>query len=434
MAGPAKIIGESIAGFFVGLIRVLEFLFVVYPIETSKRIWFRLDPRLYVERLRIRRISEGAIAPKSDRFILFILYATTAVPPFIQTVIDAVGRTRLNLVISTNAQISDELRAALLEKCHMLIERADLGRDFGGYKDGISIIEQRYGVPERLILLNDSLFFFEKGLDALIADLDGEEDLIGMTEDFHLYYHIQSFALSFSRNVLLNRRFRRYWRKFKPISTRFWAIQRGERALTYWLQRGGFQPKILYHATRLTPRMRTTRLMDLFEAAHLLPHKMRDRFFRELDELREAQILPTLAALDAASKSVRRLRKIGPVGNEQLRGSNIEKALRVSHQIANMHRAREEWAVQTFGEKITIAIADHNQIHAGGFLFMKYLGMPVMKRDLFYREVYGLEEIDEALSNFQEPMKAEIMADLRQKGTATLLGGVQKILYRHGAI
>ena len=132
MAGPANSIGESVVGIFTGFKGELELLFIVYPIEALRRLWYHLDPRLYSEKRRIRRIGEGQVAKKGDRFVLFIFYARSSIPPFIQTLIDAIERSRLNLVISTNARITPALRASLLEKCHLLIERADLGRDFGG--------------------------------------------------------------------------------------------------------------------------------------------------------------------------------------------------------------------------------------------------------------------------------------------------------------
>ena len=34
--------------------------------------------------------------------------------------------------------------------CLLLIERENVGRDFGGYKDGISVILQTFGFVERL--------------------------------------------------------------------------------------------------------------------------------------------------------------------------------------------------------------------------------------------------------------------------------------------
>jgi hypothetical protein len=58
-----------------------------------------------------------------------------------------------------------------------------------------------------------------------------------------------------------------------------------------------------------------------------------------------------------------------------------------------------------------------DQAHVGGFLFMKYLGLPIIKRDIFFREVYTLEEIYWVSSEFNGPLRDEIMADLRRGGT-----------------
>ena len=90
--------------------------------------------------------------------------------------------------------------------------------------------------------------------------------------------------------------------------------------------------------------------------------------------------------------------------------------------------------MKLMGESIAAEVADRNQIHFGGFLFMKYLGLPAFKRDLFFRELYSLEEIDEELAVQPEWLKEEVLADLRQKGTAALLSGLAKIRYRHGSI
>src|SRR5262249_17941318 len=164
----------------------------------------------------IRRISEGRLPQKGSRFVLFVFYGRDTVPAFTQTAIDAIRRRGLNLVISTNARITQGLREKLLHDCCLLIERVDLGRDFGGYKDGISIIEKRFGTPDRLILLNDSLFYFAPGVDGLIAALDCDAELVGMCEDLHDDYHIQSFALSVGSRVLRNERVRSYWKKYRP--------------------------------------------------------------------------------------------------------------------------------------------------------------------------------------------------------------------------
>jgi Rhamnan synthesis protein F len=412
----------------------MESRLIVYPIELFARIWYHLDLRVYFEGLRIRTISKGCAKKKSNRYVLFVLYVRGKTPPFIETLFRAIGRTRLNLVISTNARITPAQRQALLENCHLLIERADLGRDFGGYRDGIRYL-LRTGEPiERLILLNDSLFYLEGGLDTLLAELDGEHDVIGLTEDFHLYYHVQSFALSFSGHVLKNNRFLSYWRKYRPISTRRWAIQKGERGLTRQLIRSGFAPHIIHYGAQLTPHLRSLKLGDLLDAVRLLPPTHRQRLYDEFDDIHETQTTALLSSINALVKGARRLHLITDAQLSDMRDSSIAQMLSVSDDTAAIQEEAEHWVLDAFLEKIILIVSTRNQIHVGGFLFSKFLGMPVIKRDIFYREIYPLHEIDEILSQFNEPMKDHILADLRQKGTAKLLTGLRQVLYRHGAI
>jgi hypothetical protein len=429
-----RLIIQTAIGFIWGLRHRLELLCIVYPIEGLQRLWYHLDPRIYSERLRIRRVSEGRSPRQGNRYVLFVFYGRDAIPAFTQTVIDAIARRGLNLVISTNAKITPVLRQALLEKSCLLIERADLGRDFGGYKDGISIIQQRFGTPDRLILLNDSLFFFEKGLDELIAALDGDSELIGMCEDLHLYYHIQSFALSFGHRVLSDRRFQLYWRKFRSISTRRWAIGKGERGLTRQLLRAGFKPRIIYSAAQLIAHLRACASGELLEAVRLLPAMAREPLFQQLGQLRIVKTSMPLPVVETLSRSVRRLQRMKVAGAPGLHSTHIRQILTFSRQSLVLHEHHEKWASQSIGDSIAALIADRNQIHFGGFLFLTYLGMPAIKRDLFFRELYSLDEIDEHLMFLPDGLKEEIMADCRQKGTARLLGGLSKILYRHGSI
>jgi hypothetical protein len=423
--------------FFVwldGLRGWVELGFIIYPIEGVLRAWYHLNPRVYSERLRIRRITEGRIKQKSDRYVLFVVYAKRSIPVFIETMLRAIGRSRLNLVISTNALITEEQRDLLLDHCNILIERADLGRDFGGYRDGIRILQRRCNNIERLILLNDSLFYFENGLDALVRGLDGEHDVIGMTEVFEHHYHIGSYAISVSRAVLQNPRFQRYWKKYRPIPTRRWSIHKGEVGLTRMLMEAGFKPHILYHGAQLTSYMRSSNLHELMTAIHFLPNDFRNRLFEHLDQLRVAQTGWKLLAIDTLSKSIRTLQRLDNPQMTNLRLANTAKLLSISQLTTTTHSERERIARDNFVDRIISTITTRNQIHVGGFLFVKYLSMPAFKRDIFYREVYGFADIDEILANIKEPMRPEIMADLRQKGSQSHFKGLAKILAKHGSI
>lgn len=403
----------------------LEHKTIIPLVEGVMRLWFHFDPRVYSERMRIRSISEGNIDLKSNRFAIFVLYSKASLPAFTLNAIDAIERSSLNLVLVSNGELDPIVKAQLLDRCHLLIERSNLGRDFGAYRDGISVLLQRFKNIERLILLNDSLFYFERGLADLISRLDGKQEFIGVTEVFEHHYHVQSFALSFGARVVRSKHFKRYWKRYRPISTRRWSIHKGEVALTRRLTRAGFRPHILYQAAELVPCLGVRPIREILESVCLLPNSFRPRLYYEFDRILGGEGgAESLNAIEAISQGIRDFRN---GRNTNFNESTLQK---IGEQAENMGR----WSFDIFTSKIVSTIAAHNQIHLGGFLFMKYLGLPAIKRDIFYREVYALEDIHKILSDFGEPLRDEAMADLRRGGTAGNLKGFLKLLHRHGSI
>lgn len=414
---------NAIGGRISGFAYWIEGKTLISVAEGMTRIWYHLDPRLYSRRMRMRRITEGQIEKKSSKYVVFVLYAKAGLPTFTANLIDAVVRSPLNLVIVSNTRLDPLMRARLQDKCHVLIERANLGRDFGAYKDGIEYVLERDDDAERVVIINDSVFFFERGLDKLVADLDGPHDFIGATEVLEIHYHVQSFMLSFGRRVLDNARFRKYWRSYRPVSSRRWAIHKGEVGLTRLLTRAGFRPHILFQAPQLTAHLGRGTIRDVLEAAYLMPEHYRNLLYQQFDEVvGEGTHTESIATLETISQGVHTL----PMTIDYDAG----KLGHISGQAAAM----ENWSFNILSNLLVSMVASRNQIHVGGFLFMKYLGLPFIKRDIFYREIYAMEEVYRILTELNEPLRDEVMSDLRRGGTAMHLKGIRRRLYRHGSV
>jgi hypothetical protein len=349
----------------------LEHLPVLY-LEAAWRVAARFDRRLYDEKLRIARIDEGRVSKPAQKFALFLLYAPTPIPSFTWTMIDALARSAFNIVIVSNRALEESERQRLLGVSRLVIERYNVGRDFGGYKDGVNIILRRFPEAERLIVANDSVFYLPDGLDRLIGDLDGGEDFIGVSEVLDHHYHVASFLMSFGRNVLRSRAFVDFWRHLLPIGTRRWNIFCGEGDLTMAIMDAGFRPRILFRAEQLMTRVEPADVA-------LLPPEAREAF----------------------------------AGKKAWAGVPADTG--------------------DLPARIVGAVRARNQMHLGGFLFRKYLGLPIIKRDIVYRELYPYAEIEDRLRDLDEPLRGDILADLRRRGLLSEAGWMRRFLARHSA-
>jgi hypothetical protein len=266
---------SAIGYFFYLTWYTIERIVLIHPIEFAMRTWNRIDPRVHAQSLRIRSVTDGR-PKKSDAFYILVLFARAPLPAFTANIIDAVARSAHNLIIVSNAPLEPLLKAELSEKCHKVIERANVGRDFGAYKDGVNYVLEHHPEAERIVLMNDSVFFLKRALDKLIEDLNAPHDFIGITEVHQFHYHVQSFMLSFGKSVLKSATFRKFWKNYLPLNTRRWAVHKGEVRLTRQLTKAGFRPHIIYQAAHLIPQLQRRPAREIIESIRLLPVRVRD--------------------------------------------------------------------------------------------------------------------------------------------------------------
>lgn len=115
------------------------------------------------------------------------------------------------------------------------IEKPNFGRDFGSYKTGfMHVFTNKLQVNcNRLIMLNDSIFYAKKGLNPFLGKLlISEYEALGATENNEIEHHLGSFCISLSNNIINNKKFISYWKKYKLTDIRPKVIKRGEMGLT----------------------------------------------------------------------------------------------------------------------------------------------------------------------------------------------------------
>ncbi len=424
----------------------MKLFFIIYPIESYWRFNQRLDPRLYSVQRRINRTTDGRRVHEGGRFAVFVIYTKLGLQPFTRTAIDVLNKIGVNIVFVSNTKLSERMREELASNAFLVLERENLGRDFGAYKDGIHILRERVEDIDRLILMNDSVFYFPKGLEDVFSKLLGPEPFIGLTEVFEHHYHVQSFLVSFGRDVLEHKVFLQYWNNYKPISTRRWSIHKGEVGLTRAVVgKAGFQPTIIAHAGMLREYLRNGDFDDIKNYIDLLPVYFRDMLRGELYSLmdRTASQSPIARFSSSLSIGASGVTKGGGLpffyspdraGSVVIPDFLAEDLKRDMLKVKGLVEDLAEFERLAFVERILDIINQRNQIHIAGFLFMKALSVPIIKRDIVFREVYNFTQVHEILDNLGVPFATEVMSDLRQKGLSRYFKGVSRVLYKFGSI
>ncbi len=154
------------------------------------------------------------------------------------------------------------LSAATVEKleplCAAVLERPNLGQDWGCFKDGFLNL-RRYGWLDNiewLLFCNDSVHFLGDQVGAQFARrLHNEletmpEPLLALNENLQLWQHLQSFFVAVRPEVFNSARFIQFWKDYLPLSHRYHAINKGE---VRWSLRvlNNYPRRVLYSPTAL---------------------------------------------------------------------------------------------------------------------------------------------------------------------------------------
>ncbi|NIZ12945.1 rhamnan synthesis F family protein [Phaeobacter sp. HF9A] len=163
--------------------------------------------------------------------------------------------------VVSNLPLSDADRERLKSLSWRVMERPNIGYDFGGYRDGCRVLGDDVKMLKRLVLLNDSSWFpipgsqnwlraaEELGLDYVSANtsygvmrVDPDHyHAIQWNHDTSLRdFHYCSYALSIGPNLLQSPKFIRYWKAYPLTENKNKVVRRGEMGLSRLAVDNGF--------------------------------------------------------------------------------------------------------------------------------------------------------------------------------------------------
>ena len=204
------------------------------------------SPPTHFSYLRIREIKKGIELKPMGNFLILVIYRKYSVGEEIMHLVKEFDAKGYNILLISNGHLPVKQYESLSNRCFAIMQRNNIGHDFGAYKDGILYLHSLSIKVNRLVLLNDSIIPTPRGLGAFIDKLAKIVDFGGATESFQPIYHIQSYCLCFSGRVFSHPAFLDFWQGYRAISDRFYAIKHGELLLSKRLLSAGLKAEALY--------------------------------------------------------------------------------------------------------------------------------------------------------------------------------------------
>ena len=191
----------------------------------------------------------------AGKVAIFLIYQPKGVAPSILATLRWLAANGFAPLVISNAPVSDADRNRLRPLVWRLLERPNFGYDFGGYRDGVLLLRDWGVVPERLMILNDSVWMPTRPESNLIARMEAvDADIVGGIEhpDSTKRYggthrgHLESYLYLVNARACASDALLAFWRDYPASSKRMNAIRRGERQFASRMRDAGLTTKGLF--------------------------------------------------------------------------------------------------------------------------------------------------------------------------------------------
>lgn len=254
---------------------------------------------------QVTRLSAGA-APLCAKIAVLVIYQPHRLPASIFHTLIYLTRHGYAVLAVLNSPLSEGDLVRLTSLCWRVLERPNFGYDFGGYRDGLRILSREGVTAERLIIMNDSVWFPFQGdpLSQLEAMLEAEGlDAVGLNQDQKLRRdasgaesfetrQLESYFFLFSGEAIHSEPFQAFWQSYRMSSDKSYTIKHGE---------VGFSSYLMERGLRLKGMIRRQEFLEAMEAAAVEDLRLALDYAAYADETYARDGAALLASYDGSS-------------------------------------------------------------------------------------------------------------------------------------
>ena len=201
----------------------------------------------------------------------------------------------ISSIVISNATLTDFERDRILQHATRLIERPNIGYDFGGYRDGILELSERLFELKRIWLLNDSVWLISQNQSWFDQARSLNRDFVAATSSASVFqrsifrkkqvdpaqylsitwmhqpynsnFHYASYALCVGSKILEDPKFLNYWKNLEIRNDKKKTVRRGEIGLTQWVLKNKYSHGATHEIEHLDKELVALESVELDHAA-----------------------------------------------------------------------------------------------------------------------------------------------------------------------
>lgn len=263
--------------------------------EIIRKIYFRR----YYDLVTSKKIvcCNGAV-PFRNEVAIYLIYPTNGLLESHFHTLEKLGAAGISPIVVSNIPLNNVDRQRLVEVSTKIVERPNVGYDFGGYRDGILQIADSIKKLTRIWLINDSVWLVPQDKSWFEQARAAGKDFVGATSSFSILrkswfgmkrievsdyrsinwnhepnnpnFHYASYALCIGSKILNDQNFLKYWERLDIRNDKKNTVRRGEIGLTQWVLKHGYTHGATYEIDHLDKELDLQSDSDLDKTAREL--------------------------------------------------------------------------------------------------------------------------------------------------------------------
>lgn len=184
-----------------------------------------------------QQITRGSL-PLTDRVAVFVVFQPKGLAASIHLTLQHLRQNGFSVLVVSNGPLRADDRATLAANAALVMERPNVGYDFGAYRDGIRHLWSLGHDLSRLVLMNDSTWFPLRRDDDSLARMEAlGADLAGHifkteNEEKRGNDHVEAHLLMISKDFLRSQEFKSFWTRYAMSDRRSTTVKFGEKAFS----------------------------------------------------------------------------------------------------------------------------------------------------------------------------------------------------------